>query len=196
MNVIYSSMRLYGIMEERIFEEKRIKKSNTRRLTLRKIMFFSSLAATLLVFSIPHTTVAYYPGAVIDSSAAVIVPTIDGTFSPTPDEWSDATSVTLTDSEHGTTVYGYLKNNANLFYILIDVPPLEAGGHGQETFLDMDFDIEPINSYTAGARALCTVYGAEKGDAEYKVNSDVDGDGDIDIYDVVIACTHYGEEYP
>jgi len=30
----------------------------------------------------------------------------------------------------------------------------------------------------------------------YVIPGDIDGDGDVDIYDIIIACNHYGETYP
>jgi hypothetical protein len=38
--------------------------------------------------------------------------------------------------------------------------------------------------------------GAKKGDPIYLPDQDINCDGKIDIYDVVIACAHYGGKYP
>jgi len=42
---------------------------------------------------------------------------------------------------------------------------------------------------------MAGVYGSEKGDPRYDPNCDIDCDGDVDIFDIVIACGHYGESW-
>jgi len=42
---------------------------------------------------------------------------------------------------------------------------------------------------------IAGVHGVSKPDPSYDPNLDIDGDGDIDIFDVVNATRHYGEEY-
>jgi parallel beta-helix repeat protein len=43
---------------------------------------------------------------------------------------------------------------------------------------------------------ICWAYNTKQGDPEYKPVLDIDDDGDIDIFDVVIACVHYGQKDP
>lgn len=40
---------------------------------------------------------------------------------------------------------------------------------------------------------MATIYGAVDPEPAYDPNCDIDGDGDIDIFDIVAAATHYGE---
>ena len=42
---------------------------------------------------------------------------------------------------------------------------------------------------------IASTYGSSVGDPEYIANCDIDGDGDVDIFDVVIECGHYGESF-
>jgi len=39
------------------------------------------------------------------------------------------------------------------------------------------------------------VYGISKPNPQYDPNSDIADDGDIDIFDIVAAVTHYGENW-
>ncbi|MDI6905851.1 MAG: hypothetical protein QMD13_10330, partial [Candidatus Bathyarchaeia archaeon] len=42
--------------------------------------------------------------------------------------------------------------------------------------------------------AICVAYCSKKGDPDYNPNLDINCNGHIGLYDVVIACTHYGEK--
>ena len=42
---------------------------------------------------------------------------------------------------------------------------------------------------------MTNAYGSIKGRNEYDPNIDVDGDDDVDIFDIVMICSSYGEEY-
>jgi len=38
-------------------------------------------------------------------------------------------------------------------------------------------------------------YGTNEGEPDYVVNYDIESDGDIDIFDIVIAAGNYGESW-
>jgi hypothetical protein len=43
---------------------------------------------------------------------------------------------------------------------------------------------------------VCSVYGSRRGEPEYASNCDLNDDGKMDIYDVVLACVNYGQTIP
>ena len=53
--------------------------------------------------------------------------------------------------------------------------------------MDADLDVD-----TYDIVLMSWSYGSVQGDGEFTPNCDVDGNGDIHIYDVVIACENCG----
>jgi len=43
---------------------------------------------------------------------------------------------------------------------------------------------------------IACIYGSVKGDPEFNPNCDLDNDGEITIYDIVMCANNYGETYP
>ena len=52
-----------------------------------------------------------------------------------------------------------------------------------------------IKTWTYTMLLIASVYGVTNKDPRYKADLDVNYDGKIDLYDIVIAATHYGESH-
>jgi len=134
---------------------------------------FVLFAIAVMVLGVISPAAAHYPDAVIYSSQAATVPTIDGSYNPVPGEWEDATLVDLGAlNPQPMKAYGYFKHDVNFLYVLIDVIDDTTNDIEDESHLDFDTGHDLIAS--DGADDQFWIYG--DGDT-YHVVYDSSGPG-------------------
>lgn len=106
-----------------------------------KKLVFIAMAAILALSALPLVS-AMPSDSNISSSWATTTPTIDGYISP--DEWTDATPVDITN-EASYIVVMYVKNDGNKLYLAFE-DPNDPGTSTQDCVL-IHFDDEPISAH-------------------------------------------------
>jgi len=89
-----------------------------------------------------------------------------------------------TISAYATPVFGEIEVSDNTFIDGWVVVTIQGDVDG-----DFDVDIYDVVKITG-------IYTSERGDPQFNPNSDLDCNGKIQIYDVVMCTSHYGQKYP